>query len=289
MRKNKRTAGLLLIFSLVLFISGILIYHKPSLRQGRISTDITGMVGSNVFNRNSGTAREVPVLMYHHLLKEEENPFGDNGAILSVDKFEEQMDLLYENGYKTITLEELEGFVKGEIDLPEKSILISFDDGYKSNYEYAYPILKRYGFKATIFLISSWNTDELVTFNPNELQYLSWEEIENSRDVFQYGSHTHNLHSLNDNGLGYLVAQPREEVKNDLKTSMEKIDTVYFAYPYGHYNQESLEILEELGYRMAFTIEPGRVRPGDPLLELPRHSIFPYTSLRDFKSMVGLK
>lgn len=233
-------------------------------------------------------AKDVPVLMYHHLLKDGENPFEDNGAVLSIEKFQEHMDILYKNGYHTVGLDELERFVKGEIDLPKRSVLITFDDGYKSNYEYAYPILKKYGFKAAIFLISGWNTDEIASFDANELQYLSWAEIENSRDVFEYASHTHDLHSLSENNQGYLITEPADVIRQDLETSMEILDTVYLAYPYGHYNEETLKMLEGLGYRMAFTIEAGRVKPGDPLLELNRYSVFPYTSLRDFKHMVGL-
>ncbi len=233
-------------------------------------------------------AKDIPVLMYHHLLEGEENPYEDNSAVLPVEIFRKHMALLHKKGYYTVGLDELEKFVRGEINLPKRSVLITFDDGYKSNCEYAYPILKKYGFKAAIFLISGWNTDEVVSFDANELQYLSWTEIENSRDVFEYASHTHDLHKLDENGQGYLITEPLDEIRQDLETSMRILDTAYLAYPYGHYNEETLKVLEELGYRMAFTVKAGRVKPGDPLLELNRYPIFPYTSLRDFKRMIGL-
>lgn len=243
---------------------------------------------SNLSFKYGKHARDIPVLMYHHLLKDEENFYGDNGAVLSVETFQEHMELLHENGYKTIGLKDLELFVKGEINLPKRSVLITFDDGYKSNYEYAYPILKEYGFNAAIFLISAWNTDEVVSFDPDELQYLSWNEIEKSKDVLEYASHTHDFHRLDDNEEGYLITKSPEDIQHDLTTSMEAIGTVYFAYPYGHYNMETLAILKKLGYKMAFTVKPGRVKPGDSLLELPRYPVFPTTTIEDFKNMIGL-
>lgn len=294
MEKGGKVALGLVIGGFILCIILFFIYNKVSYVRGNVYEKVKRIVIQdvlkiNIENESEKWAKDVPVLMYHHLLKDEENPFKDNCAILPVETFKKHMDFLYKNGYNTIGLGELEGFVKGEIKLPKRSVLITFDDGYKSNYEYAYPILKEYGFRAAIFLISGWNTDEIVSFDADELQYLSWNEIENSRDVFEYASHTHNLHKLDENEQGYLVTRPPDEVKHDLKTSMQLLDTVYFAYPYGHYNEETLEMLKELGYRMAFTIEPGRVKPGDSLLELNRYTIFPYTSLRDFKKVVDLR
>ncbi len=294
MDKDRKMILKLTISGIILCIILFFIYNKVSHVRENIYGKVKRIVIQdvlkiNVENESEKWAESVPVLMYHHLLKDEENPFKDNCVILPVKTFKKHMDLLYENGYYTVGLDELESFVKGELKLPKRSVLITFDDGYKSNYEYAYPILKEYGFRAAIFLISGWNTDEIVSFDADELQHLSWNEIENSRDVFEYASHTHDLHKLDENEQGYLVTRPPDEVRQDLKTSMQLLDTVYFAYPYGHYNEETLEILKELGYRMAFTIEPGRVKPGDSLLELNRYTIFSYTSLRDFKKMVDLR
>ena len=293
MRKNANTVLKLIISGLILCAILFFIYNKiPSARR-YIRGKAGKMAVQNVFNtKNKGKsgewAKDIPVLMYHHLLKDDENPYKDNGAVLSVETFREHMSFLYKNGYYTVGLNELEMFVRGEINLPGRSVLITFDDGYKSNYEYAYPILKEYGFKAAIFLISSWNTDEIVSFDAGDLQYLSWNEIEGSRDVFEYASHTHDLHRLDENGQGYLVTRPLDEIRQDLETSMKTLDTAYLAYPYGHYNKQTLKILKKLGYRMAFTVKPGRVRPGNSLLELSRYAIFPGISQEDFKRMIGL-
>ncbi|MBU5676138.1 polysaccharide deacetylase family protein [Alkaliphilus sp. MSJ-5] len=233
-------------------------------------------------------AKKIPVLVYHHLLKDEENTMKNNASIISVENFQEQMELLYNEGYSSITLEELEGFILGERELPSRSVLITFDDGYKSNYEYAYPILKEYGFISTIFMITDRISDTTVSFDPTQIQYLSWEEMELSQDVFKFACHTHKLHYLTDDNKSYVVTKPRAEVKEDLRKNLELVHNPYFAYPYGHYTDETIQILHDLEYKMAFTVKEGFVKTGDPIFELNRQGVFPSTTIAKFKIKVGL-
>lgn len=234
-------------------------------------------------------AKKVPILMYHHLLRSNENPYKDNNTVLSTESFEEQMKFLHDNNFSTITLSELEKFIKGEIQLKKNSILITFDDGYKSNYTYAYPVLKKYDFKASIFMITALIEDKTTTFNPNALQYLSWSEMKEAGEVFEYASHTNDLHKLENNKKSFLVVQPKEVVYNDLKKSKELLNTTSFAYPYGQYNRETLEILESLGFKMAFTTRSGTVKPGNNMLKLKRYNISPNVDMKKFKKIVGIK
>jgi len=235
-------------------------------------------------------AKEIPVLLYHHLLKEEENNFEPNGAIISVENFQKQMDFLYNNGYCTITLKQLEDYLLGKTNLPEKSVLITFDDGYKSNYIYAYPIMKKYSFRGTIFLITGrdYSKSEPV-FDPNKFQFLSQDEIDSSRDVFEYASHTHNMHKTDEEKGAYLTWKSEEEIINDLTQSKNLLNTEYLAYPYGEYTTDTLRILEKLGFKMAFTIKSGSVKPGDNMLELNRNIIYPNTTIEQFKKIVNGK
>lgn len=230
-------------------------------------------------------AVKVPVLLYHHLLKKDENIFSDNKAIISVESFEEQMRVVYEEGYKTISLEELRLFLSNEMQLPRKSILITFDDGYKSNVQYAYPILKKYNFKAAIFIVSSMICEETSEFDPKMIQFISWEEMEEHSDVFEYACHTHNFHRL-ENGKSYLVTKPREELMNDLRMNLETMKNPYFAYPYSEYNSETIKILKELGFIMAFSTISGDVRPGDNMFTLKRRSIRPDMDIEKFKKIL---
>lgn len=239
-------------------------------------------------SHSDAVAKEVPVLMYHYLLKKEENTFTNNDIFLNVENFQHQMDYLYNNQFTTINVSQLEQWLLGNIELPKKSVCLTFDDGYLSSYIYAYPILKKYSFKATQFLITSYVQDYSVKFNPKIQQTLSWEDIIKTKDVFEYSNHTHNLHKLDCN-QSYLIAKPLDYVKKDLIKNIALTRSPYFAYPYGQYNNDILKLLPETGIRMAFTVHKGSVKKGDSLLQLKRYGIFPKTSIAKFINIVNNK
>ncbi|MEC1177600.1 polysaccharide deacetylase family protein [Metasolibacillus meyeri] len=229
----------------------------------------------------------IPVLMYHHLLADAENKkFRDVSAVTSVENFEAQMKWLYDNDYQSISLQELEQFLNKEINLPGKAVVITFDDGLKSNYIYGYPILKQYHFKATEFLITSRiHLDTTPDFKPDAIQTLSMAEVEAMQDVFDMQSHTHNLHSA-ENGKSHVVIKDEDEVKNDFLMSNNMIQSKYMAYPFGQYNRKTIEILKELDMKMAFTIKNGKVKIGDNPYKLKRLAVNYDHTLEEFVEMV---
>ncbi|MBN8210431.1 cell wall-binding repeat-containing protein [Bacillus sp. NTK071] len=241
-------------------------------------------------------AEEVPVLTYHHVLEKQDLrdyhyvATGNlNNMITLLDQFEKQMNLLDEKGYQTITLKEFESFIKGVKHVPENSVLLTFDDGQKNNYIHAYPVLKKHGFTAVEFLVTSRVEEETVPFNTDTNQYFSWDEVNDGSDVYEYGSHTHSYHSReNGTRLPYLLSKSKDEIKKDIQKSIDLIgkSTNAFAYPYGAYNSTSIQILKELNIDMAFTVKHGNVKPGDNLLEIKRQSIRPYHSIKDFERII---
>lgn len=238
--------------------------------------------------KSSYYAKEIPVFMYHHLLKDNENVFINNNSILSVEKFQKQMEILNNEKFYTITLEELENFLQGKIALPRNSVLITFDDGYKSNYIYAYPILRKNNFNASVFMITDFINYEPTRFNPKGLQYFSWLEMADSKEVFEFAAHTHNLHRLDTYMKSYVVIKDRTEILKDLKINKELLDTSFFAYPYGQYKQETLDILKKLDFRLAFTTEVGYANETSNPLEVSRFGITPETSLEEFCEILNL-
>lgn len=237
---------------------------------------------------NIRTAKDVPILAYHHLLKESENrKYRNNNIAISLEMFQQHMDLLHEHGYTTLTMDELALYLGGYIQIPEKSVVITFDDGYLSNFVYAYPILKEYGFKATIFTITGMVRDEKAEFHPDYLHFFSWEEIDNHRDVFEFAGHTHDLHYISGK-VSFLKARSMNKVKKDLKKSRELLETEYFAYPYGQYNGKIIDALQYTGYTMAFTTNPYRAAPGTDLFKVSRLCITSKTKLSYFKEFVGI-
>nr|WP_051330790.1 polysaccharide deacetylase family protein [Aneurinibacillus terranovensis] len=230
----------------------------------------------------------VPVLMYHHILRTSENKkFRNNAAVITPEAFAAQMKILHDNGYQTINLNTLEQYVNRKIKLPKKTVVLTFDDGYLSDFIYASPVLRRYHFKAAMFLMTGSMKKNPEKFNPDILNHVSWSELPKNSDVFTYEAHAHHFHRL----LGkesFMVAQPLAAVKNDIHTVKQLTHSLYFAYPYGQYNLNTINILKEEGFHLAFTTRAGRVYPGSPKFELNRYAVYPYTSLKEFKKIVGI-
>ncbi|MFC3886503.1 polysaccharide deacetylase family protein [Bacillus songklensis] len=230
--------------------------------------------------------KAVPVLMYHHLLKKAENQFPNNNVILNVENFEEQMKYLASQGYKTITIDELIRYMNGEIRLPNKSILITFDDGHKTNYLYAYPILKKYNMHAAAFIITNRIQPQPAVFDPSRLQFLSVQEMQAMRDVFEFGSHTNGLHNLEGMTSQVLLKSP-EELLDDFGTSRAILQTSYFCYPFGQYNEQTVSLVKQSGYQAAFTTKTGYAEPHESLYDIERFGVYPYTTMEEFKRIVG--
>jgi len=236
-----------------------------------------------------GQAKKVPVLLYHHILTEEEiknYDWENNSSVISLENFREQMDYLNDNGYYTATLDELYGFLNGTKELPKRTVVITFDDGYLSNHIYAYPIMKEYGLKGTIFMIGEASINPQIPFNPKYLQFISNSEIKNYEDVFKYGCHTYSLHKANENGRPLLMSAEKDEILSDLKKNKELWETSYIAYPHGKYNKDIIACIKELGYTMAFTIKPGYISKDSDRLQLPRFIVYPSTDLNEFAKIV---
>lgn len=248
----------------------------------------TAAAASPAEHNNENHAKSIPILTYHHILNENENTYKDNRYILSTEAFSDQMHLLKQNGYHTITMEELEDFLAGKKQLPAKSVMITFDDGYKSNFSRAYPILKELGFKSSIFMITASISEDVPPFDPALFQFGSWQEMNDCSDVFEYGSHTHDLHSLDPKLGAFHICKPEEEIEKDLATSRDLLETKYFAYPYGSYKSKTIKLLQKLGFSLAFSTKEGYVSPGDNKFTLKRWSITPEVNLERFKQIIRL-
>ena len=210
---------------------------------------------------------KLPIVMYHQLTL---NSSRAGKYVLTVEQFEKDLLYLKEKGYKTITTEQLLSYSKGDFELPEKSIMITFDDGCETLYSYALPLLKKYGFTAVGFAIGAL-ADKYSEINDHNLIYsnLTWEERNElcSGGVIDIQSHTYNLHD-NTNGRSGIekkksesLEQYREFLTADTVKMKEKMiehtgkAPVAIAYPFGSYSKESAKILSDEGIKMMFTCE----------------------------------
>ncbi len=234
----------------------------------------------------------IPVLMYHHMLKTNENRlFLHNNMVISVESFQEQMDYLHKQGFRTITLQELEKYMNHELNLTGKVVAITFDDGITSSERYAYPILKKYHFKATQFLIGDRTRNRDMGFDPDYLQYIGFSSMKRINDVFDFQSHTYNLHLRDANTfLPFMIFYPYEFIKEDLLKNQQRIGeqhkgaaaVKYLAYPFGQYDEKALQAAKDTGITMAFTTKTGYVQLGDSMLELNRQGVGPYHTINHF-------
>lgn len=206
----------------------------------------------------------IPVLNYHIISNQKINSLA-----ITPQEFEEQMVYLHDNGYTTISPDQLLDYIQYKEPLPNKPILITFDDGYRDAYLEAYPILKKYNFTATIFLITD--------YVDNNSRYLSWEQIKEMHgNGFTFGSHTLNHIALSDatnEYVTYQLTQSRAAIEWRLKEPVK-----YFAYPGGFYNQTTTQLLQQSGYRGAFTVNFGRDKKNSDPFALNRIPIFQSTN-----------
>ncbi|MDL2287863.1 polysaccharide deacetylase family protein [Oscillospiraceae bacterium OttesenSCG-928-F05] len=235
-----------------------------------------------------GMREKLPVLMYHHVLPGAENTrYKDNRYTLDLEDFEAQMRYLYENGFQTMTSQELLGFLDGG-PLPGKRVMITFDDGYLSNLEYAYPVMKAYGFTGAIFLVTGSIPAQSPALDPDALTMLGAAEIDGYRDVFEFFSHTDNMHRLEE-GAPALTASDEAAVRADLEASFSKpyVSTDVFSYPYGSYNRDVVRMLVGYGVRCAFVTQPGYVSRLSPPYALHRFEVPRQITMEAFEIIVN--
>jgi len=204
--------------------------------------------------------RKIPVITYHDFVYQNK----ENNMQISKKEFEEEMKYLHNHHYKTLKLKDIECFIKNKCKLPRKSVLITMDDGWKSELEIAAPILKKYNLNATIFYVGE-NYDGK---NENFMDKADLELIKEKYPNIELASHSYQLHYEDAYKLG------KEEIKKDIDSMKKILNSKYYAYPYGKYSKEYIKALKEKGYSLAFTFGPDKAhrkvnKKEDPYL-IPR-------------------
>lgn len=204
---------------------------------------------------------KIIVLNYHKI--------DDMNISLSVrpEDFERQMKYLVEQNFHAITPQEMYAALVEGAELPENPVLITFDDGYLDNYTNAYPILKKYGLKATIFVITGF-------MDRGQPGYFTWgqaAEMEAS-GLISIESHTvthSSLTDLNEEQMQREIKASKADIERRLGKQVE-----FLAYPTGTYNLHIAALVKEAGYKGAFTVKYGNVDQASNLFALERVPIF---------------
>lgn len=226
---------ILFVFLLFLLVLGIFLINKNAMKN----------------KNNNDNAKQIPVLIYHHFLSDEEKKEyePEKNYSVSTTAFEKQLKYLKDNGYKSITPKEMLCWKLQKCNLDTKSFMITIDDGQKSVLRYAYPLLKKYGFTATSFVISS-RIKNYGDWDPSTYQYYSKEDLKDN-GVIYFGSHSDNMHMYVEDEKK-LYTMNYDEILQDVSISKEILNTTYFAYPFNTYNKDFTRALREAGYELAF-------------------------------------
>ena len=283
--KDKIIFALIIIGGLLMIISGLFLEKNlkknilltkiwriaPTPRQEKpfptiIPTDspvptvpTTPTISLEDMNKNFGPCAKINTLMYHHIQPEEEaKKNGQANLTVAPNFLENQFQYLKDKKYNVISMENLKNFFDGTEKLPDKPVLLTFDDGYKDNYVYMYPILKKFGYKATIFIPTG------LLNNPD---YLTWDDLNSMKDLVYFGNHTWSHHSSGgtteklDEEISLADKQLNEHSFNDSKI---------FAYPFGKSSGNAENILNKYKYSLAFTTTHGNILCRGKKFDLPR-------------------
>ena len=224
----------------------------------------------------------IAALVYHATYdsknKEEKQKCLNNNATICLSdiQFDTQMKYLKDFNFYTATMKDIEYFIDGKVQLPERTVLITIDDGYY--FDASAKILEKYDLHATLFLIGGlaevpeWKTD-------------SWY----SKNV-ELHSHTYLMHTPNvcSGGQGSILkCGNKEELLADLKKSREQLNgSTVFCYPFFEYNDYAINVLKEAGFTMAFAGGRQKIKVGSNKMKLPRYGVINTSTMEDFKRII---
>lgn len=214
----------------------------------------------------------IPVLMYHHV--------RPNAGMIACtpENFENQLIWLKKNGYRSLSLDEFAQHLSGK-DVG-KAVLITFDDGYLNNWVYAFPLLKKYGFKATIFLVTSWvnqgdirptsnmigslpecpdhyQCEAMINAGCSDAVILRWSEIKAMQDsgLVEFHSHTHTHTRWDKVSPKEKNAKIQWELVSSRQTLQEQLGAVseHLCWPQGYFDADYISIAQQLGFNYLYT------------------------------------
>jgi len=223
---------------------------------------------------------DIPVLLYHHIID------GDSPEGMTKYRFEDHIRALSEAGYTAVSLEDILAYMNRGRRLPENPVLITFDDGYTSNYTHAFPVLKQYDFPAVIFIIGV-SFDVTDTYKDSGMPITPHFGTDESLEMLRSGlisiqSHSFDMHHIieydepyrkgvlrmdGESEEDYIEAFNRDYIlMSDLLKGELGTELFAFSYPYGHTDEHSASLLRDLGALITFTSEQriATVEKGSP-------------------------
>lgn len=210
---------------------------------------------------------EVPIIMYHSILNDTKKT---SKFIITPSQFEEDLKFIKENGYETVFMSDIINYVHKGTPLPEKPIVLTFDDGYHNNYLYIYPLLKKYNMKAVISVVGIY-TDLYSQTEDNAAEYahLSWDTVNELMEsgYIEFQNHSYNLHSVDKgrNGSKKKATESLENYQQMLTDDLTMLQNEFlehtgyspdvYTYPFGAVSKASFDIIKKIGFKASLSCE----------------------------------
>ena len=222
--------------------------------------------GAGEARADAGATVALPVIMYHAVLKD---PARSGEYVITPERLEEDLRWLQDHAYTSVRVEELLDFVYYGIPLPEKPVLLTFDDGHLNNLTYAVPLLQKYGMTAVISVVGEYTRAYSENPDPNPgYAYLTWEDLRlvSQSGVLEVANHSNAMHRQTPRkGCGRLSGESdvnyRLALTRDVMTLQQAlwencgVSCKVFTYPFGHVSKGAEEILRELGFECTLSCE----------------------------------
>ena len=230
-------------------------YYKVSINEE------TAYICSTNTSLEHEKAVKIPIFTFHRIVSDKlkNAKYEKDQWVQSYDIFEQQIKYLYDNNYKTISLDEFYCWYKGNCNFPKKTVVLAFDDGNLDDYYLVMPLLKKYKFKAVTFLVGSRIKDkEEDIYDETKIKYISEDlikKIKTEYPLHELQSHSYNFHYVDLNRQKHVKNMTKDEIREDFKQN-EKYGFKYIAYPYGVYTKDLQEVAKENKYLLGFGFKP---------------------------------
>lgn len=228
---------------------------------------ICSFIGFKVWVNHNKNVEQIPVLMYHDVIMDEY--YMSKPDTIQLSMFEKQLKYLKGNKYKTLSLDEFYCWKKGKCDFGEKTVLLTFDDGFYSFEYLVKPLLEKYDMTAAVFLIGEYTSDVTPEYNPNKYGTIGAEDIDNNLKCVNYGSHTYSLHKMVGNKKR-VETLTYEEIDDDFKKMSNIHKFEYMTYPFNTDTENFIKALKNNGYKLAFRGESEKATKSSNDYLIPR-------------------
>ncbi|MCM1545173.1 MAG: polysaccharide deacetylase family protein [Ruminococcus sp.] len=214
------------------------------------------------------TGIKLPIIMYHHVTEKDSRA---GAYVIKKSELEADLDYIKKHGYTTVNVQDIVDYVHGNKSLPDKIVMITFDDGFKSVYELAWPLFKAKKMKAVISPVGT--ITQLYTKNGDtniNYAYMTWSDLEkiNNSSEFEVQNHSYNMHHSGTGerkGISKMSGESEEKYKTALTDDLTKmqnylksksnVNAIAAVYPYGSYSKSTLSIVKSLGFKCTMLCE----------------------------------